>query len=384
MLNHLLVTGCYRSGTTLLEKLLHNHPSIAVASQPCPILYQRTKAAFLDQRGVQQRYPLGHLRGDQAERLSLFERFLDTYQLDTGAISDLFDDLESYTKGLWTPEILHLRGRIQPGTFLEVLRQFDTHIVELFGNTHTRLAGGKEVLVEEYVPYLLRRGHRVVLSLRDPRDMICSLNFGDRDNLTGQNRPVLFSLRAWRKSVAVALAYEDHPSFCWLRYEDLVRRPISELNRLTPSLGVDPYSNDLLKTGLLDQRGKIWMGNSSFSDQHGVTSTSVGRYEKGLPDEVRECIESCCRPEMVVLGYLDRDSTPPGDEAIRTYRDPFTRVHSSFPADYSSDPRRVAEEIERLKMLESSEKPSQTEIVRQFIFSGAFEKLRTGLSRATS
>ena len=30
----LLVTGCYRSGTTVLEKSLHMHPAVVVASQP--------------------------------------------------------------------------------------------------------------------------------------------------------------------------------------------------------------------------------------------------------------------------------------------------------------------------------------------------------------
>ncbi|MFH2071358.1 MAG: sulfotransferase, partial [Actinomycetota bacterium] len=32
----LLITGAYRSGTTLLEKLLHNHPDLSVAMQPFP------------------------------------------------------------------------------------------------------------------------------------------------------------------------------------------------------------------------------------------------------------------------------------------------------------------------------------------------------------
>jgi hypothetical protein len=56
----LLVTGCYRSGTTLLEKLLHAHPASCVASQPFPVLYAYVKNLFDVSRGLLRRYPLGH------------------------------------------------------------------------------------------------------------------------------------------------------------------------------------------------------------------------------------------------------------------------------------------------------------------------------------
>jgi Sulfotransferase family len=47
----LFVTGMQRSGTTLLEKLLHAHPELSVLSQPFPLLFVEVKRAFLESIG---------------------------------------------------------------------------------------------------------------------------------------------------------------------------------------------------------------------------------------------------------------------------------------------------------------------------------------------
>jgi hypothetical protein len=375
------VTGCYRSGTTLLEKLLHAHPEVTLASQPCPILYFSAKSAFLSTFGYRQRYPLDTLLGDQAERLDEFHRYLDGHTFDQQAVYELFDSLRSYRRGLWTPEILDAKFRVQPGTFLEVLRQINGEIRTLFGSERSRIVGGKEVLTEEFVPYLVERGHNVVLSVRDPRDMICSLNFGPRDNLTGENRPVLYSLRVWRKSVAVALAYEHHPNFEWVRYEDLARSPLPVLDRLAAFLGVEPFPDDLFENGIRDQYGKLWMGNSSFSDKRGISTGSIGRYRTQLPDSVRAYVESCCLPEMMRLGYPGVSAESFDGDAIQGYSDPFADIHTSFPPDYSAEPGRVSDELIRWKMLTAAEEPAPVEIKRRFIFPEAFTALRRHLKQ---
>src|SRR5687767_125731 len=207
----LLVTGCYRSGTTLLEKLMHGHPHICVGSQPFPVLYFQVKEAFYSKMGLQRRYPLDHLFLEGGYRPDEFYAFLDGYVLSPREVEQLFDDLESYRLGLWMPEILRFRGQIRAGTFLDIYHQLNARVAEVFPKESLLYVGGKEILVEEYVPYLLRAGTSVLLIVRDPRDMITSLNFRERDNLTGAHRPVLYSLRIWRKSVAMAIGCEREP-----------------------------------------------------------------------------------------------------------------------------------------------------------------------------
>ena len=62
--------------------------------------------------------------------------------------------------------------------------------------------GSKEIAVEEYIPYFIEVGTKVVLVVRDPRAMIASLALGEGERYGGSPRPILFDVRNWRKSVA--------------------------------------------------------------------------------------------------------------------------------------------------------------------------------------
>ena len=377
MRTELIVTGCYRSGTTLLEKLLHAHPASCVASQPFPALYAYVKVLFDESRGVRRRYPLSHrfLEADYSD--GEFATFLDRRQLTDSDIDAVFGQLAGHLEGHWTPEILGVRATIQPGTFMEVYRQLMRSLLALFPKAGTRILGSKEILVEEYVPYLLDQGVHAVVILRDPRDMIASLNFRERDNATGRGRPVLYSMRVWRKSVATALAFEGHPRFRWLQYEDLVASPQTVMAGLGDWLGLSDFPDDVLSGSLRDQRGREWDGNSSFRDQVGVSRTSVGRFRKILPEGVQAFIEAVAAPEMALLGYAVSRSVA---TAVSHYRDPFTDVHARFPADYSADPHRLRNELERLDRLASRSTLSEEEARRWFVYPEAYRRLREAVA----
>jgi hypothetical protein len=369
----LLVTGCYRCGTTLLEKLLHAHPASCVASQPFPVLYAYVKGLFDESRGLLRRYPLSHrfLEGGYSD--TDFATFLDRRQLTDADLDAVFEQLARHTEGHWTPEILGARATIRPGVLLDVYRQLMQAVLGLFPKVGVRVIGSKEILVEEYVSYLLGKGIHVVIILRDPRDMIASLNFSERDNATGRDRPVLYSIRIWRKSVATALAFEGHPRFRWLRYEDLVAHPLPVMTELGGFLQLPAFPEDALTGPLRDQRGRDWEGNSSFRGQAGVSRESAGRFRDILPQPVQSMIETVAAPEMVLLGYA---ASQPVTTALTHYRDPFVRVHAKFPADYSADAGRVRDELERLERLTSQAVLSDDEARRWFVYPEAYRRLR--------
>jgi hypothetical protein len=376
MPGELLVTGCYRSGTTLLEKLLHAHPDACVASQPFPVLYAYVKHLFDVGLGLSRRYPLGHRFLEDAYDDAEFEAFLDSRAMTRADVDAIFDQLALYTEGLWTPEILGYRQAIVPGRFIDLYDLLLGVMPNLLSRPEAQVIGSKEILVEEYVPYLLKRGRSVILIVRDPRDMIASLNFSERDNATGAARPVLYSIRVWRKSVACALAFEGHPRFRWVRYEDLIADTagvMADLNRFLGLRARDPHA---VTAPVVDQRGMEWRGNSSFRDKSGISKESVGRYRKVLPNAVQRLIEAAAGPEMKALRY----AAPAIDAgAIAHYVDPFEHVHAKFPADYSTDPDRRRLELERLSLLTGPSLLPDGEATRWFIYPAAYRRLRSAV-----
>jgi len=351
MADALLVTGCYRSGTTVVEKILNMHREATVASQPFPILYFVSKERFDASIGIRRRYPLDHLFLEDAYGPDDLASFLDRDVLGADALDDFVRRMHDYREGLWTPAILDVLEGLQPGTFFEMHAQLRDRISRLFPKPNARFVGSKEVLVEEMALPLLAKGCRGVFVIRDPRAMIASLNFRVRDNLTGGMRPVLYSLRAWRKSVALTIAACVRGSGHRVRYEDLVRDQRGTLQGLTDFLGLEPYPDDAFAEGIRDQLGEPWRGNSSFADQRGISTTSLETWAERLPAPVQHFIEAVCEPEMRLLGYPLRASEAERERALAGYRDPFESIHASFPADYSRDPSRIAAERERLRLL---------------------------------
>lgn len=379
----LLLTGCYRSGTTLLEKLLHNHPDVCLASQPFAVLYFHAKQAFLAARGLQRRYPLDHLFLETDYTCRDFSQFLAGRRLSGEDLDEVFDRLAEYRRGLWTPQALALRDRVEPGSFLEVFRQLNVLVASLLGKPAAAVVGSKEILCEEYLHFLLSCGEKAILILRDPRDMITSLSFRERDNLTGDHRPLLYSLRLWRKSVAFALALEHEAGFHWLRYEDLVTRPGPTLQAVTALLEVQEFAEDAFRRGIRGQDGAPWRGNSSFADHQGISRSSKGAFLRRLPDRMLAYIEGLCGPEMEAMGYELVGSGRVDEQMLAGFREPCRRIHEKFPADYARHPERVRAELERLALLRNrDELTDPAEIRKWFLHERAYRRLAAAASAA--
>lgn len=369
----LLLTGCYRSGTTLLEKLLNSQPQVTVASQPMPALYHVVKQRFLDERGLQRRYPLDHLFLEDAYTAADLAAFLDRYRLEQRDLDEVFAQLSRHAEGHWTPEIAQMRQAFSPGTFAQQLDSLRGCIARLFPKAEPqRFVGSKEIVCEELVPFLIASGRKCIIILRDPRDVVASVNFGVRDTGMGAVRPVLYTLRAWRKSVAYALALADHPNVAVVRYEALAAQPEATLRALLAALGLPPPAGELV---LRDQRGAAWAGNSAFDDASGVTTQPVGRFERMLPPEVRRYVETACLPEMRALGYPARTVSHFDASVLAGYRPDVSRMHAKFEPDYDHAPPHVEQEQQRYEHLVGPPIPL-AEQKRWFLLPEAYARLR--------
>ena len=236
----------------------------------------------------------------------------------------------------------------RPGNLAETLSQLYRLLAHKPGAVRY---GGKETLCEEFLPYLLGCGVRVILILRDPREILVSLNYGEGSRFAGHRKPTLFNIRHWRKSVAFALHLDRHPGFHWLRYEDLVAEPLPALDRLTRFLGIKPFEHDIFDRGIRDQEGQIWQGNSSHGAILGINPSSVGRYRELLPPSVISFVEAACYPELRYLGYpltIQRSELKAG---LESFEDPY-EVERADLADYALNAPNVADELARLAILE--------------------------------
>jgi hypothetical protein len=236
----LFITGMLRSGTTLLEKLLCNQPQLSVLSQPFPYLFLETKRQFLRQRGhADERHPLGPLFREERYGPDDFAAYLSAELLPQARVTDWLQAMAGYS-GQWTEiaDPAALTEGLGAASFSLVLRILNRRLRH---RPDARGFGSKEILCEEYLPYLLGEGFDCLLVVRDPRDVIASMRSGCGDRFVGAARPLLYELRNWRKSAAFAQSLAGHRRFHLVRYEELVTEPSRVLDALADALGLGPF-----------------------------------------------------------------------------------------------------------------------------------------------
>jgi hypothetical protein len=369
----IFVTGCQRSGTTLLEKLLGAQERISILSQPFPLLFVEAKRAFLRTLGFgDDRYPLGHLFHDTRYEAGAFADFLGRWRSTPAELRWLFDRMESYT-GQYT----RFTAQLLDEAFARVPADADfagvvSTLDRLLAPRPAVFVGSKETTCEEFVPPLLQRGFRCALLIRDPRDVVASLNHGRGRQFGGDIKPTLFTVRSWRKSVAVALAMEGHARFHWCRYENLVVNPGGELLRLATTIGVDPVDEAGASSEMRDAAGDVWAGNSSFTDHRGVSASSVGAYRTILDAGVAKMIEATCLPELQLLGYETGLDTSEALRVIHQFREPYPMTREGMEHDWAT-PENAAIEACRLERLTQPRDGSSTP---WFLFERAEARLR--------
>lgn len=339
---HLLVSGTYRSGTTFVERLIDNLSDGFCAAQPFPYLYLSAKRRFLSEQGVRiPQYPIGTGFHDPVHLPNEMAASLGSAVFDPAVIAETFRSMQGYS-GAQTPELAEVVEHIGGGTLGEVVRSMHTLLAERH-RASARVLASKEVLLEEFIPTCAEAGIRVLLVVRDPRAVVAS-TFGPAANAwTGTPRPLLYTIRLWRKSVAYALKFED--TVACVRLEDLAEDPARTLRDRLRTLDIE--TDGAVADPLLDARGRAWAHNTSYPD-----STHTG-----LSDRQLAYVEALTGPEMLALGYAPAYEADPDGDALERFRavDDPGREHPAFDTDYSIDPAQLSLERARLAHLRSRE-----------------------------
>lgn len=361
-----------RSGTTLLEKLLCNHPRLSVLSQPFPFFYVEGKRSFLQSLGHDDPFPLGTGFDEGRYEAADLERFLAGFRPGKAMLRAWFAAMEGYSGVKTQHDPAQLTAAIDAAAEAPFFEAAAILYRRLAHRPEAELYGGKEIQCEELIGPMLAVGWKVLAIIRDPRDVIASLNTGRGQDWGGTVKPTLFNIHNWRKSVAHCLRAENAGGFAWIRYEDLVADPIVALGPAFRALGVSPFGPDQLAGGIRDQSGRLWSGNSSHSEFDSVSTGSVGGYQGRLPPPVIRLIEATCYAELRLLGYPVSLQRCDSAAAIREFREPWS-IERDHLRDYGHDGDYLAAELRRVELLESA---PIAESRRYFLFPEVHERLR--------
>ena len=282
------------------------------------------------------------------------------------------------------PELITFsrKARITPDRFYDVYLQLLSMLTDFFGKDNLSYIGTKESFCEEYIPFLLAKQNKVIVIIRDPRDIVTSLNFGQGAEYAGGIRPVIYVIRQWRKSVGFCLQHQSHTNFTFIKYEDLVSKPMSILNKLTEFLEIPPFPKQNFAKGIFDYNGQVWKGNSSFNCYTSISSKSIGNFKQILPENCVRFIEAICCPELCLLNYeFIYPTGAPDEKAIRNFKEPLKITHKLFVGNDNNESTYIEEEILRLKHLQSDLNEKNQRL--WFIFPNAYQMIKTSLETRT-
>lgn len=364
-----LVTGMARSGTTLVDKILDSHSNIRAISQPLPKLYRHIKRAFFKEIGISEDYyVLNNLFNNDQYTRKQFLDFLENYIISTEELKHVFEKMEGWSGQLTTFNYSKLIEKHKPCKLIDFYNFF---ICELNHYSGITALGTKEILVEEFVEYFLKKGVKIILIIRDPRDVFTSLNVGSGIEYGGKHRPTLFHLRNWRKSVAIANTFKEDENCLVLKYEDVLGDYENELKEVTDFLNVSNFPEKFFNEGIRGKDKVIWKGNSSTSLHKGIVSTNKNKFKKYLNESTIAYIEYICKAEMLALNYqIITENYDP-----TTYNEPFEIHECGLNPLMSSSVEELQIENERIKILEGK-KTSNEKLIQMFYSINNYEKLK--------
>ncbi|MBM3506212.1 MAG: sulfotransferase [Alphaproteobacteria bacterium] len=339
----LIVSGTYRSGTTLVQKRLDAHRSCAVVMQPAVPFFRmlreclhRAGAPVSDPTG-----PMGIAFPNEPTALSGMLRRLVIGGAEVHrAISDTATLARSQAErgdrdGLQPRMVDALRTHLRPGTAMEVIEGFFAALRAYRGAAAGTCIGFKDVYIQEIIDGMLGADDpdlRVILVLRDPRAVLASRNFGAfRGAIDGPNQhPLLLVARMWTSAARWQRALlQRYPGRVHaLSYEQLVTQRQATMDALWRFIGVNPDDAGGDET-LRCESGRPWTRNSSYSESGDVTRSD---WRAVLPRETIGALEFLCGDDMIRHGYeptMNLDERRKGFSAFAESEDrlvPWTRL----------------------------------------------------------
>ena len=171
------------------------------------------------------------------------------------------------------------------------------------------------------------RYRKVIYLVRDPRDVVISEYFNAQKKMRIDSRVSLDQYveqfvagessfyGSWWENVASWIAVrQGHPSFLLIRYEDLLRRTLHEVSRITEFLSINvsvQRMGEVVNRSSFDQmreleqkQADLWdVTKDTRKDIPFIRSAKAGGWKTSLSQRSAHLIESAWSPLMSALGY---------------------------------------------------------------------------------
>jgi hypothetical protein len=284
----IFILGCPRSGTTLVQAMLHSHPRIAIPPENRFVI-----PAYEERLGF----------GDLAKRPNRRElgRFIVARRRK-------FRDF-----GLERRETVR-RVAAGPPTLGSALGIVLRSYAERFESPRW---GDKRPLYSSYIPMLLRLfpDAQIVHVVRDPRDCVASLK-----SMPWWTAGTYHAVAAWAGAVdhTESAARRSPDLVVPVQYERLVADPETALRSLCDALGesYDPamVEPERVAPVAVPER-KHWHANTRV----GPMTERIGAWESGLEPWEVALVEAVLRGRMTKLGYEPTGAASPGGLHLARY-----------------------------------------------------------------
>ncbi|ANQ50222.2 sulfotransferase [Flammeovirga sp. MY04] len=343
MNKYLFITGMGRSGTTLLDKILSNHPHINILSQPLPLLHTELSKRFIKQKYDEDLYYALNKDYDNNYKID-FNNFLKNNIISNSFLDNVFLKMKGYSGQYTSFDKVNLINT--NNTFIDIYKKT---IKQLTRNGDNIYIGSKEIFCESFIPFFTDNNIKCIGIIRDPRDIIASVNYPKKEKFLGAKKPTLFLVRSWLKSFNYFKSIYSE-NFIFLKYEDLIKNTEKTLSEITTYLNLTKFNTDFHKTNLKDQNGKEWSSNTSNEKStSNISSESIGTYKMKLPKKEIEYIEALCYDQLKELGY-QVGKKPDQKKIILEFKDFGIKDSHEIKYNFSSDEKNIKEELKRLKL----------------------------------
>jgi hypothetical protein len=355
MSSNFLVSGMFRSGTTMLARMLHANPNIVCASDPFAPLFKSYRNTVAKEmfRNFDFLEPLNdyYFNKNQNHLFQELQKKDFSVTISRQEVKRVRKEIENHCKP-YSSKIIPYLDMLKGNNYKEIFDSAFEIIGFAYGKNGGMALGFKEVWVDEFALHFnkMKKGNKVIHLIRDPRSVVAS-NFK-----SGNKYPLLFLIRQWRKLASIAwLNSKNNENVLLVKFEDLIENPEKVANLICDFIGVEFHLNMITPEEYKDGEGEPWKQNSSYENKERqiFNSQSLRKWSKFLSRDVVNFIEIFCSFEMNLLNYKKKSSNFTKDIGyLLDYQDDLTQCSEWIkPYAVNDNFKEVSAELARYSML---------------------------------